>query len=235
MCFAVADYVRGGSRAGRTSGKCESDERHERHGRFRLIARVAGKLVAKELDRVEIFTSGGVAYELAIPLGVYETLPRIGEQVELQAHLVVREDAFLLFGFATVTEKRVFQRLLTANGVGPSLALGLLSTLSAERLVRAIREKDITTLQGVPRVGKKKAERLVLDLSDKLDDVAGSPVSAGPRAEGASAEDAIRALVSLGYATVDAEKAVRSVLDTGPTKLSAPELIRSALAKIGGR
>ena len=200
-----------------------------------MIARVAGKLVTKELDRVEIFTNGGVAYELAIPLGVYETLPRVGEIVELQTHLVVREDAFLLFGFATVNEKRVFQRLLTANGVGPSLALGLLSTLSADRLVRAIREKDIATLQGVPRVGKKKAERLVLDLSDKLDDVAGTVSIAGPRSEGASAEDAIRALVSLGYATVDAEKAVRSVLDTGPVKLTAPELIRVALAKIGGR
>ena len=200
-----------------------------------MISRLAGRLVAKELDRVEIFTSGGVAYELAIPLGVYETLPRVGEIVELQTHLVVREDAFLLFGFATVNEKRVFQRLLTANGVGPSLALGLLSTLSADRLVRAIREKDIATLQGVPRVGKKKAERLVLDLSDKLDDVAGTVSIAGPRAEGASAEDAIRALVSLGYATVDAEKAVRSVLDTGPVKLTAPELIRAALAKIGGR
>ncbi|MDQ2931528.1 MAG: Holliday junction branch migration protein RuvA [Gemmatimonadota bacterium] len=202
-----------------------------------MIARVAGKLVAKELDRVEIFTSGGIAYELSIPLGVYETLPRVGEQTELHTHLVVREDAFLLFGFATINEKRVFQRLLTANGVGPSLALGLLSTLSADRLVRAIREKDIATLQGVPRVGKKKAERLVLDLSDKLDDVAGesSAVAGGPRAEGASAEDAIRALVSLGYATVDAEKAVRAVIDTGPVKLSAPELIRAALAKIGGR
>jgi Holliday junction DNA helicase RuvA len=200
-----------------------------------MIARIAGKLVAKELDRVEIFTSGGVAYELSIPLGVYETLPRVGEQAELHTHLVVREDAFLLFGFATVNEKRVFQRLLTANGVGPSLALGLLSTLSADRLVRAIREKDIATLQGVPRVGKKKAERLVLDLSDKLDDVGGAAIVSGARAEGASAEDAIRALVSLGYATIDAEKAVRSVIDTGPTKLSAPELIRAALAKIGGR
>ncbi len=184
---------------------------------------------------MEIFTSGGVAYELAIPLGVYETLPRIGEETMLHTHLVVRDDAGLLFGFATVHAKRVCPRLLTANGVGPSLALGLLSTLSADRLVRAIREKDIATLQGVPRVGKKKAERLVLDLSDKLDDVAGSPVVSGVRAEGAHAEDAIRALVSLGYATVDAEKAVRSVLDTGPVKLSAPELIRAALAKIGGR
>jgi holliday junction DNA helicase RuvA len=206
------------------------------HKRSPVIARVAGKLVAKELDRVEIATSGGVAYELAIPLGVYETLPRAGEQVELYSHLVVREDGWLLFGFSTVNEKRVFQRLLTANGVGPSLALGLLSTLSADRLVRAIRERDIATLQGVPRVGKKKAERLVLDLSDKLDDVAGSPVpGGGARPEGASAEDAIRALVSLGYATVDAEKAVRAVIDAGATKLSAPELIRAALAKIGGR
>lgn len=184
---------------------------------------------------MEIATSGGVAYELAIPLGVYETLPRVGEQVELQTHLVVRDDGWLLFGFATANEKRVFQRLLSANGVGPSLALGLLSTLSAERLVRAIRERDIATLQGVPRVGKKKAERLVLDLSDKLEDVAGSPLSTGARPEGASAEDAVRALVSLGYATVDAEKAVRAVLDAGGTKLTAPELIRSALAKIGGR
>ena len=213
MCVAIADY---------------------RNEPFPLIARVTGKLVSKELDRVEIATTGGVAYELAIPLGVYETLPRVGEQVELQTHLVVREDGWLLFGFATQNEKRVFQRLLTANGVGPSLALGLLSTLSAERLVRAIRERDIATLQRVPRVGKKKAERLVLDLSDKLDDVAGSP-ALGARPEGASAEDAIRALVSLGYATIDAEKAVRSVLDTGATKLSAPELIRAALAKIGGR
>jgi holliday junction DNA helicase RuvA len=200
-----------------------------------VIAHIRGKLVAKELDHVEIMTDGGVGYELAIPLGVYDTLPKLGEEAALHTHLVVRDDAWLLFGFATASEKRVFQRLLTANGVGPSLALGLLSTLSAERLVRAIREKDIATLQGVPRVGKKKAERLVLDLSDKLDDVAGSPVTTGPRAEGASAEDAIRALVSLGYATVDAERAVRAVLDHGATKLSAPELIRAALAKIGGR
>jgi Holliday junction DNA helicase RuvA len=200
-----------------------------------VIAHIRGKLVAKELDRVEILTAGGVGYELSIPLGVYETLPKLGDEAALHTHLVVRDDAWLLFGFATVSEKRVFQRLLTANGVGPALALGMLSTLSAERLVRAIREKDIATLQGVPRVGKKKAERLVLDLSDKLDDVAGGAVAVGVRAEGATAEDAMRALVSLGYATVDAEKAVRAVIDQGGTKLSAPELIRSALAKIGGR
>jgi Holliday junction DNA helicase RuvA len=110
----------------------------------------------------------------------------------------------------------------------------MLSTLSAERLVRAIREKDISTLQSVPRVGRKKAEQLVLDLADKLDDVQTEVVrTAGPQA-GAGAEDAIRALVSLGYSTGDAERAVRNALDDGGRGMTAPELIRRALAKVGG-
>ena len=198
-----------------------------------MIARVTGKLVAKELDRVEIFTNGGVAYELAIPLGVYETLPRVGEQVELHSHLVVRDDGWLLFGFSTVNEKRVFQRLLTANGVGPALAIGMLSALSAERLVRAIQEKDLATLQGVPRVGRKKAERLVVDLADKLDDVMVAADGAA-RPATAAADDAIRALVSLGYSSGDAEKAVRRVVEADGRGLSASELIRAALARMSG-
>jgi Holliday junction DNA helicase RuvA len=199
-----------------------------------VIAHVRGKLVAKDLDRVEIMTTGGTGYELAVPLSVYETLPKVGEDTSLHTHLVVREDGWQLFGFATVVEKRVFQRLLTASGIGPALALGMLSTLSAERLVRAIREKDLATLQGVPRVGRKKAERLILDLADKLDDVQGD-VSGVPRRDGAGADDAVRALVSLGYASVDAEKAVRSALDEGGRGLSAPELIRRALSKVSSR
>ncbi|HZD86209.1 MAG TPA: Holliday junction branch migration protein RuvA, partial [Gemmatimonadaceae bacterium] len=134
-----------------------------------MIGRVEGKLVAKDLDSLEVMTSGGVAYELKIPLGVYETLPRVGEIVALHTSLVVKEDSWQLFGFVSVFEKRLFEKLLTANGVGPSLAIGMLSALSATRLIRAIREKDIPTLQSVPRVGRKKAERLILDLADKLD------------------------------------------------------------------
>jgi holliday junction DNA helicase RuvA len=199
-----------------------------------VIAQIAGRLLAKELDRVEVLTSGGVGYELSIPLGVYETLPRTGENVTLHTHLVVREDGWLLFGFASVTERRVFQKLLTANGVGPALALGLLSHLSADRLVRALREKDIVTLQSVPRVGRKKAERLILDLADKLNDLP-AETPGGVRPEGAGADDAIRALVSLGYTTVDAEKAVRGALDAGGRGMPAPELIRNALARLGGR
>jgi holliday junction DNA helicase RuvA len=199
-----------------------------------MIAHVRGKLVAKDLDRVEIMTSGGTGYELAVPLSVYETLPKVGEDTALHTHLVVREDGWQLFGFSSVVEKRVFQRLLTASGIGPALALGMLSTLSADRLVRAIRERDLATLQGVPRVGRKKAERLILDLADKLDDVQGD-VGGVTRPDGAGADDAIRALVSLGYASVDAEKAVRSALDEGGRGLTAPELIRRALAKVSTR
>src|SRR5688572_32926042 len=117
-------------------------------------------------------TAAGVTYELTIPLGVYEALPRKGEACTLHTYLVVKEDSWQLFGFATAFERRVFQRVLDAKGVGPALAIGMLSALSAERLVRAIREKDLATLQGVPRVGRKKAEQLILDLAEKMDDLA---------------------------------------------------------------
>lgn len=199
-----------------------------------MIARIEGTLLAKDLDRVEVMTSGGVGYELLVPLSVFETLPKLGEAVALHTHLVVREDGWLLFGFATNFERQVFIRVLGAKGVGPSLALGLLSTLTAPRLVRALRDKDIATLQSVPRVGRKKAEQMILDLTDKLDDLEGtSPSTAsGPRPEGAGADDAIRALVSLGYSAVDAERAVRVALDESGKGQPATELIRRALAKV---
>ena len=198
-----------------------------------MISQITGSLVSKELDRVELMTSGGVCYELVIPLGVYESLPRKGERCTLFTHLVVKEDAWQLFGFANAFERKVFQRVLDAKGVGPALAIGLLSALSAERLVRAIREKDVATLQGAPRVGRKKAEQLILDLAEKMDDLlaaGGLQIAAGGDV-GGTGGDAIRALVSLGYAQGDAEKAVRAALDGG-ANLSAPELIRVALTKV---
>jgi Holliday junction DNA helicase RuvA len=199
-----------------------------------MIAQVSGVLLRKDLDQAELMTSGGVAYELSIPLGTFERLPRVGDHATLHTHLVVREDGWELYGFATPFERKVFRRLLRATGVGPALALGMLSTLSAERVVRAIREKDVATLQQVPRVGRKKAEQLILDLADKLNDlVPGEAGSARP--EGASADDAIRALVSLGYGPGDAEKAVRRALETSPDGAGAPELIRAALAVVGKR
>ena len=199
-----------------------------------MISQVVGKLVAKDLDSVEIMTSGGVGYELTIPLSVYETLPRAGEAISLHTSLVVKEDSWQLFGFVSVFEKRLFEKLLTANGIGPSLAIGMLSALSANRLIRAIRDKDIPTLQSVPRVGRKKAERLILDLGDKLDGL-GEATGTSAAPVGVAADDALRALVSLGYTSADADRGVRAALDSGGGGKSVAELVRAALAQMGGR
>ena len=202
-----------------------------------MISQVTGKLTAKELDRVEIMTPGGVGYELLVPLSVFEAVGRVGDQASLHTHLVVKEDGWQLFGFGSLHERRVFQRLLAAKGVGPALALGMLSTLTADRVVRALRDHDVATLQSVPRVGRKKAEQMILDIADKLDDLgAGSGGGGGPRPEGGGAEDAIRALVSLGYSSIDAERAVQAALDSGARGQPASEVIRRALAQVtGGR
>lgn len=199
-----------------------------------MISSVKGKLITRELDRIEIMTAGGVAYELQIPLSVYESLPRAGEDVSLHTHLVVKEDGWYLFGFENVFERKLFQRLLLAKGVGPALALGMMSALSANRLVRAIQEKDIATLQGVPRVGRKKAEHIILDIGEKLDDLVMSDGQKSLRPGGPAADDAMRALVSLGYSLGEAEKAVRAALDGGAKPSEPAEVIRAALSKIGG-
>lgn len=179
-----------------------------------MIALVSGTLVHRELDRVEILTAGGVGYECLIPLSVFESLPQEGAPVTLHTHLAVREDAWHLYGFADRYDRAVFQRLLVAKGVGPALALGILSSLTPERVVRALREKDITTLMRVPRVGRKKAEQIILDLADKMDSMGAAPSAAGV-APSPVAEDAIRALVALGYNQTDADRAVRGVMESG--------------------
>jgi Holliday junction DNA helicase RuvA len=187
-----------------------------------VISRIHGRLVAKEIDHLEIMVAG-LGYQVAVPLGVYETLPAIGEDIALCTHLVVKEDDWQLFGFATARDRGIFRALLGAKGVGPALALALMSALNADRLVRAIREKDVATLQTVPRVGRKKAEQLVLDLADKLDDLVSTEGPTGAPLRG-RAEDAIRGLVSLGYARSDAERAVR-----GATGETVADIVRNAL------
>jgi Holliday junction DNA helicase RuvA len=203
-----------------------------------MISQVSGTLVTKGLDRIEVTTPGGVTYELAVPLSAYEALPNVGAQVTLQTHVVVRDDDWQLFGFPTAFERRLFRRLLGATGVGPSLALGMLSTLSAERVLQAIQARDVVTLQSVPRVGKKKAQQLILDLADKLGDVqepGEAPSGVGGGRDGAS-QDAVRALAALGYGQGDAERAVRAAIDRHPAaQHKAPDLIRAALAELANR
>lgn len=200
-----------------------------------MIARVAGTLAAKGIDRIEIMTASGVGYELLIPLGVLESLPRLGEAVALHTALVVKEDGWQLFGFATAEDRALFHTLRSASGVGPSLALGLISALGAARVVRAIRNRDIATLQGVPRVGKKTAERLCVELGDKVQEFAGAgahTAGAAPAMDGGAA-DAVRALVALGYTAGDAEKAVRGAMETA--KGGTADVIRAALGVLQKR
>ena len=195
-----------------------------------MISQVTGRLATRDVERVEITTAGGVTYELSIPLGTFEALPPRGDAVTLFTHLVVRDDEWLLYGFGSAHERAVFRRLLAATGVGPALALGMLSRFNAERLVRAIREKDVDTLQSVPRVGRKKAQQLVLDLADKLDDLSGDGApGVVPSAPGA--DHAVRALVSLGVAPADADKAVREAMADGAPGKDLASLIRDALGR----
>lgn len=199
-----------------------------------MIARIHGTLVAGGLDRIEVMTASGLAYEVLVPLSVLEKLPRVGGEVSLHTAMVVREDAWLLFGFPTAEERRLFQRLMGTTGVGPSLAMNLLSTLTGDRLVRAIRAGDLATLTQVPRVGKKLAERLVLELRDKLEGTGVEETAAPGRAAAPSGpgSDAVRALVALGYAPTDAERAVRATLEGAPKGESTADLIRRSLAAI---
>jgi holliday junction DNA helicase RuvA len=199
-----------------------------------MITMLMGTVIEREISTVEVLTSGGVGYTLAIPLSTFESLPKVGEQVRLHTHLVVKEDGWQLFGFATTYERNVFVRLLNAKGFGPQLSLNMLSALSAERLVRAIRERDLATLQQVKGLGRKKADQLLLDLADKLDDLqrGASTVTA---TGGVGVEDAVRALQSLGYAAAEAEQGIRAALDAGEGKENTAALVRAALGRIGKR
>ncbi len=193
-----------------------------------MISRIRGTLVLRELNRAEVMTPGGVGYEVEIPTTVFERLPRAGEEVELRTFQVVREDAVLLFGFLEDAERVLFSRLISASGVGPRLALALLSALPGAALVRAIRDRNLAVLTGVSGVGKKTAERLAVELAGKLDDLAFAVSPLAQQVPGV--EEALRALVVLGISPLDAEKAVRAVVQERGA-LPAQELIRAALAR----
>ena len=199
-----------------------------------MIALVSGTLAMKESDRVIVRTASGVGYEVFVPTRVLETLPAEGRPVELHTHLAVREDGQTLYGFASVDERRVFQRLLSASGIGPKLALAILSALAGSRVVRAIREKDIAVLTAVPGVGKKTAERLVFELADRTADLEAEPGGLGAPALTTTSEAATRALTRLGYSAVEADDAVRRALAANGSRETA-DLVKAALAWLGGR
>jgi Holliday junction DNA helicase RuvA len=192
-----------------------------------MISRLQGTLLTRGRDRVEIETGGGVVYEVDVPLTVLQRLPVPGSVLELRTFQVVTDSSAALYGFIDAHERAVFQRLLTASGVGAKLALAMMSALTAERLVRAIVEKDLAALTQVSGVGKKKAEKLALELSDRMMDLmVVTPVAAA----GASrAHEAVQALVSLGFSFGEADRSVRVALESGMPD-SIEELIRRALS-----
>jgi Holliday junction DNA helicase RuvA len=189
-----------------------------------MIAAVHGHLVSKSVDRLVIATSGGVSYEIAVPLGVMERLPSEGMEVELNTVTVVRDDGWSLYGFDQANERIVFQRLLAVNGVGPRLALAIVSTLG-NRVTKVIRDSDIAALCTVPGVGKKTAERISLELKDRLKDL---PSPDGMTARSIPAELAVQALTNLGYGSAEADRVVRAILSQEESG-EVVDIIRGAL------
>lgn len=211
-----------------------------------MIASLSGALIVRDAGRIVVET-GGVGYEVLIPLSTYYRLPQLGERVSLEIRQVVREDALTLYGFSSATEKRAFDLLMSVQHVGPKLALAILSVLAPEELVAAIGKGDVERIDAVPGVGPKVAERVVRELRDKVADLrlAAPSLSASnghPRPApdanikpSGPADEAISALVNLGMKPVEAKRTVDAVVAADAGAADNPEvLIRKSLAVLLG-
>ena len=197
-----------------------------------MIAHLRGTLLRKQPGQV-IVECGGVGYDVAISVPAFTALPAEGAEVALHIHTQMTEGAISLFGFADLEEKRLFERLITVSGVGPKLAIKMLSGLSPERTVAALRAQDHASLTRIPGVGRKLAERLVVELKDKLDDLIAAAPAPGPVAAGPAVEDVLSALVNLGYQRPAALKAVEAAVEKdAATGEDFDELFRAALKRI---
>jgi Holliday junction DNA helicase RuvA len=174
-----------------------------------MIAHLRGRLFSKQPQQA-IVEAAGVGYDVAISVSTYTSLPVEGAEVSLHIHTQVREDTLALYGFLDRNDKRIFERLITVSGVGPKLAITIQSGLPADRLVAALRAQDHATLTRIPGVGKKLAERLVVELKDKLEDLAAAAPAIA--AAGPAAEDVLSALVNLGYQRPSAQKAIEAAI-----------------------
>ncbi|MGB3724410.1 MAG: Holliday junction branch migration protein RuvA [Glaciecola sp.] len=201
-----------------------------------MIARLHGTIVEKIPPEI-VLDVGGIGYEIQLPMTSFYELPELEQQVTLFTHFVVREDAQLLFGFTQRIERSLFRVLIKANGVGPKLACTILSGMSAQQFVNAVMHEDITALVKMPGVGKKTAERLVVELKDKLNDLDAVPSSGMPiqpnqtggellSQQVSALDEAISALMALGYKKSQAESAVKKV---SFEDASSEQLIRDAL------
>lgn len=196
-----------------------------------MIGYLSGKLLEKQANTA-IVDVGGVGYEVSIPLSTFYELGDIGGDVQLRIYTYVREDAIQLFGFKTLREKELYLRLISVQGIGAKSGITMLSGMSAEEIIAAIRSNDLGRLTSIPGVGRKTAERLVIELRDKVGDVAGdgSHLDAGASSTPVDSvfEDALSALINLGYQRHAAEKALNQAGSEG-TEISVQKLLRRAL------
>jgi len=195
-----------------------------------VIAHISGTLAQKVPGEVVVDVNG-IGYQVFIPLNVFYRLPEIGARIALQIHTHVREDALQLFGFQDAAEKQIFLLLTAVSGIGPRLALNILSGIASEDLARALKESDQVRLVAIPGVGKKLAERMIVELKDKLMTFS-SDSAAGKSSYGDSQlmQDAVSALVNLGYRKTEAEDNVRTVLKRGQSSLE--EVLKEALRRM---
>ena len=197
-----------------------------------MIGWLRGRLAAKQPPALVIDVNG-VGYECEAPMSTFYQLPETGADVALRTHLVVREDAHLLYAFASEDERRLFRSLLKVSGVGPRIALGILSGISVEGFMLCIEAQDSAALTRVPGVGRKTAERLLIEMRDRVKELSGAAAEFAPAAgRSASAQqEAYGALVALGYRPVEIAKLLKSVADEAA---STEELIRRALQAAAG-
>jgi Holliday junction DNA helicase RuvA len=192
-----------------------------------MIAHLRGRLVAKHPNQA-IVECGGVGYDVTISVPTFSALPSEGAEVSLIIYTHVREDQISLFGFSETIEKKLFEKLIAVSGIGPKLAITVLSGLPAEKLVGAIRSGDHATLTRIPGIGKKTAERVVLELKDKLDEMGAVPAAA---IGGVVGDDVLSAMVNLGYARPVAQKAIETAIANGGSE-DFEQLFRAAIAAI---
>lgn len=196
-----------------------------------MIGRLRGIILEKQAPDL-VLDVKGVGYEVAAPMSTFFNLPAIDEEVTLFTHLVVREDAQLLYGFATVRERLLFRSLLKVNGVGAKLALTILSGSDVDDFSRSVQEGDAASLTRLPGVGKKTAERLIIEMRDRLKDISGAmglkPVVSDAAKLAGAKDEAAEALVSLGYKLAEAEKMIRSIDTDG---LNTEQVIKLALQR----
>jgi Holliday junction DNA helicase RuvA len=180
-----------------------------------VIAHLRGRLLQKQPNRIVVDVNG-VGYDLFVPLSTFYDLGETGSDVALRVHTHVREDALLLYGFRTELEQQLFERLIGVSGIGPKVALSVLSGIEPPELIRAIERADIARLTAIPGVGKKTSERLVLELKDRLPKVTAAAATADIPAGASLRDDVLSALINLGYHRPLAEKAVERALAASP-------------------